>query len=571
MTGVFELIRISQEKTRFAYHMCPNLSGLPPVTHMKQKMLLILILLSIWIGAVQAVNTTTHTAPDMVVAPVVEPTSLSQSSIVSSTESESPDYDAVFPQDRVQRIDIKISSENWQKMLKNMTELFGEFGENSLPMNGEMSPMQMSGAGPGEVNQSMIEMMETNPISVPVTISLNGKTIDNVDIRFKGGSSLSGSWRTGTYKISLKLSIGDNKTSKDNSNNSTLFGFKKLNLQSGYSDNSLMKDKMAYEILSNVGIPSPKSAFYQVYIDTGNGPEYFGLYTMVEDVADTMIKNQFNNASGNLYKADSMGDIGSLKKGSQYKEGYEKENNKKDNDYSDLTQLYTTLNSNLRTTDPETWRAQLESIFNVDEFLTWLATNQLIKNWDTYGSMSHNYYLYHDPETGTFTWIPWDYNLAFQNASNGMEGSENMSFPSEDNLSIMQENKKPGFDGANNNKKMGMGFKDTTFNLSSDEISSAWPLIRYLLDDPIYHDKYVNAVKTVSNGVFDPNTLKETFTKNHELISPYVVGPDGERTKYTHLKSDQDFDDSLNKLISHVFSQYDAAIAYVSNQEKGGE
>jgi spore coat protein H len=328
---------------------------------------------------------------------------------------------------------------------------------------------------------------------------------------------------------------------------------------------------MAYEILSNAGIPSPKSAFYQVYIDTGNGPEYFGLYTMVEDVADTMIKNQFINISGNLYKADSMGDIGSLKKGSQYKEGYGKENNKKDNDYSDLTQLYTTLNSNLRTTDPEIWRSQLESIFNVDEFLTWLATNQLIKNWDTYGSMSHNYYLYHDPETGTFTWIPWDYNLAFQNASNGMEGTENMSFPSGDNLSIMQENRNPGLDGANNNKKMGMGFKDTTFNLSSNEISADWPLIRYLLDDPVYHEKYVEAVKTVSNGAFDPNTLKETFSKNHELISPYVVGPDGERDEYTHLKSDQDFEDSLNKLISHVFSQYDAAIAYVSDQEQGGE
>ncbi|WP_319580279.1 CotH kinase family protein [uncultured Methanospirillum sp.] len=537
---------------------------------MKQKMLLILVLLSIWIGAVQAADITTHTTADIMVAPVAESTSLSQSSIVSSSGSESPDYDAVFLQDRVQRIDIKISPENWQKMLDNMTEQVGEFGENSFPMNGEISPMEMGGKGPGEVNQSMMKKMETNPISVPATISLNGKTIDNVGIRFKGASSLSGSWRSGTYKISLKLNMGEYKTSKDDSDNSTLFGFKKLNLQSGFSDNSLLKDKMAYEILSNAGIPSPKSAFYQVYIDTGNGPEYFGLYTMVEDVADTMIKNQFTNASGNLYKADSMGDIGSLKKGSQYKEGYEKENNKKDNDYSDLTQLYTTLNSNIRITDPETWRSQLESIFNVDEFLTWLATNQLIKNWDTYGSMSHNYYLYNDPETGTFTWIPWDYNLAFQNASNGMEGSENMSFPSGDNLSLIQENKNPGFDGANISKKMGMGFKNTTFNLSSNEISADWPLIRYLLDDPVYHEKYVEAVKTVSNGAFDPNTLKETFSKNHELISPYVVGPDGERAKYTHLKSDQDFEDSLNKLISHVFSQYDAAVAYVSDQEHGG-
>ncbi len=39
-----------------------------------------------------------------------------------------PDYNTVFPQDEVNRIDIIISAENWETMLVDMTGLMGEFG-----------------------------------------------------------------------------------------------------------------------------------------------------------------------------------------------------------------------------------------------------------------------------------------------------------------------------------------------------------------------------------------------------------------------------------------------------------
>ena len=52
----------------------------------------------------------------------------------------------------------------------------------------------------------------------------------------------------------------------------------------------------------------------------------------------------------------------------------------------------------------------LEEVFDVSGFLNYLAVNSVIQNWDTYGIMSHNYYLYHDPTTDLLTWIPWDNN-----------------------------------------------------------------------------------------------------------------------------------------------------------------
>ena len=67
-----------------------------------------------------------------------------------------------------------------------------------------------------------------------------------------------------------------------------------------------------------------------------------------------------------------------------------------------------------RISNAEAWRAGLEAVFDVDGFLNWLAVNTVIQNWDTYGLMSHNYYLYNDPISGLLTWIPWDNNEAFK-------------------------------------------------------------------------------------------------------------------------------------------------------------
>lgn len=42
-------------------------------------------------------------------------------------------------------------------------------------------------------------------------------------------------------------------------------------------------------------------------------------------------------------------------------------------------------------------------MFDVDGFLRYLAVNGIIQNWDTYGRMVHNYFLYNAPETGKLT------------------------------------------------------------------------------------------------------------------------------------------------------------------------
>ena len=64
------------------------------------------------------------------------------------------------------------------------------------------------------------------------------------------------------------------------------------------------------------------------------------------------------------------------------------------------TRCFYGLACSTRTTDPATWRTNLEAVFDTDTFLKYLAVNTVIQNWDTYGRMTHNYYLYNNPDNG---------------------------------------------------------------------------------------------------------------------------------------------------------------------------
>ena len=233
-----------------------------------------------------------------------------------SNETEA-DYETVFPQDEVNRIDITISAENWQVMQDDMTEKYGEFGTKTndrmapggqRPQNqeGMVQPDQQVGKQPpqpgdgeaavrpnrpNEGGPGMMENDESNPVWVPVTIAFEDDTWTNVGLRFKGNSSLKNSWSQGSYKFPLKLDFDEFEEDYPEIDDQRFYGFKQLSLASNFNDASFSREKIVSEIFSAAGVASAQTAFYEVYVDYGEGPTYFGLYTMVEVVDDTLIED----------------------------------------------------------------------------------------------------------------------------------------------------------------------------------------------------------------------------------------------------------------------------------------
>jgi spore coat protein H len=404
----------------------------------------------------------------------------------------SPDYDMVYPQDKVNRMDIVIDEDDWQTMLDDLDDLYGS-----------------SSGGPGMGGPG--QFSEETPVTVECSVFMDDIEWYHVGIRFKGNSSLQSTYNNNLGKYPLRLDFDTYSDLYPSLNGQTFYGFEEISLSNNYDDPSLLREKVASDIFRDFGVPAPQTAFYRIYVDHGDGATYFGLYTMVEVVFDQMIQTQFSDGSGNCYKPD--GDAASFESGSYDTDELEKKTNEDFADWSDVESLYNNLHDGSRTSNPDSWKENLESVFNVDGFLKYLAVNTVIQNWDTYGRMTHNYYLYNDPTTNQLNWIPWDNNEAFQEGKMG--GSLDLS-------------------------------------LSSSVVSDDWPLIRYLIDNEDYQNTYHQYLEEVVTTSFEPTSMATTYQTWHDMIEPYVTGTDGEQSGYSFLDSDADFTNGLQDLIDHA-------------------
>jgi len=61
-----------------------------------------------------------------------------------------------------------------------------------------------------------------------------------------------------------------------------------------------------------------------------------------------------------------------------------------------------------------------------------------------------------------------------------------------------------------------------------DEIGRNWPLIRNLIDDPVYKHIYHTEIENTLNIYFREFNVIEKARRLHELIRPYTVGSEGE-------------------------------------------
>ena len=98
-------------------------------------------------------------------------------------------------------------------------------------------------------------------------------------------------------------------------------------------------------------------------------------------------------------------------------------------------------------------------------------------------------------------------------------------------------------------------------SLSLDEVTDGWPLIRYLMDDPVYQDQYDSYVAAVVNTVFVPDQMAQTYQTYHDLIADSALA---ETEDATMLQSKAAFENSVQELIDQVNSRYEAVQAYLS-------
>lgn len=393
-------------------------------------------------------------------------------------------------------------------MLDDMTTLYGVFGATAGPGQG------------GPPTQGGDTFADEDPIFVPAEVFYEDKEWYRVGVRFKGNSSLQSTWQASNLKLSFKLDFDEFEDDYPQIKNQRFYGFKKLSLKNNFDDKSMLREKVAADVFRNTGLAVSHTAFYTVYVDHGEGPQYFGVYTLVEEVDDTVLDDQFGGDDGNLYKPD--GDAASFAAGTYDEDEYVKKNNEDEAEFTDVESLLAILHDASRTTDAATWRTNLDAVLDTDVFLKYLAVNTVIQNWDTYGRMTHNYFLYNDPSTSKLTWIPWDNNEALQEGKQG--GSPELDF--------------------------------------SDVNAAEWPLISYLYEDAEYKAKYDEYVQDVVDGPFNVSTIQALYSSYSSLVEPFATI---EESGFTFLNNSSDFQAAVSELNVHASQRTAAVNSYLNN------
>lgn len=259
----------------------------------------------------------------------------------------------VFNKSKVTTVDIEIPQEDWEDMLEN--------------------------AADEELKQA--------------DVTINGKKVENVAIRTKGNLSLRSVVNSDSDRYSLKIDFDYYD------DNQSLYGLKKLNLNNNYSDSTLMREYLSYELMEKMGLPTPAHSYMYV---TVNGEER-GLYLGVEAVDETFLANNYGSNDGFLFKPDGTGsDLKYISDNIDDYTGIGLKTNEDNIDNSKLIEMLDAINNG----------GDIEKYLDVDEMLRYFAVNTALVNLDSYqGNMKHNYYLYENK--GVFSIIPWDYNMSF--------------------------------------------------------------------------------------------------------------------------------------------------------------
>ncbi len=271
--------------------------------------------------------------------------------------------DDIFPTDRVLDIQITLSAQDWNK-IRHQSRNFAE---------------------------ALHESRQFKPIDHPYfyvegSVSIDGVVFPQVGIRKKGfiGSQ-------NHVRPSLKIKL--NHVDKDGS----IEGLTNLTLNNNQQDTSQVSQFMGYALFNAIGSPAPRCAYAKV---TVNGRE-LGLYSHVESVRKQLLKRAFGNSKGVLYEGTVVDFHKDWENSFEHKRGDDEKGRKK------IIALIDVLDEDEVTED-----AIAEHV-DLDSFYRFWVTEGLLGFWDGYSGNNNNFFVYLNPDTDKFHFLPWGADSLF--------------------------------------------------------------------------------------------------------------------------------------------------------------
>lgn len=364
--------------------------------------------------------------------------------------SSSVDYWTIFDDSRVQRIELSLTQSNWDQMWVNPEA----------------------------------------KVIVPADANIFGTLLSDVGLRMRGQFSLRQSGNKKPWVIDTDAFVDGQEYQN----------LRQLLMLNNLGDPTLLKELLSYKMMEFAGVPASHASFIELWFDIVDDqlpPIYWGVYTLVERVDNKYLVNRFGQGStvGNLYKAShaQRGPMDLIYYGDQIEDypkqngqyAYGKMNNEQEMDYNDIINLCRVIDGTQYQSDEEFSHA-LESIFNVDSFLRYMAVVSIFDNWDIYPNTGNNFYLFDNPISGRFEWIPWD--LTWGN------------------------NPQAPFIGQ-----------------SMERLVDRAPLFDRVFQIASYRSKYAAYIDLIQRYWFTTGNITDQVQRYHNQISPFIIQSSGDK------------------------------------------
>ena len=305
--------------------------------------------------------------------------------LVGADEAEPSD---VFWNDlKVHRFHLEMSEAEWEAMKALDPHKGLAPAERLKKINGEQR----------ELHRSRFPWAEGS-------LTINGQHLNGIGARYKGNASFN--LMRGSLKRNMKIKL--DWANKDQNYNSV----ETLNLNAGGLDPSKLRDVFSYWLFREAGVPAPRTTFAEMTLTIPGQyeKEHLGIYTIVEQVNKSFLKDRFGSKKGLLMKPEGIASV-------EYH----------GDDWRFYAHLYRpdnqpSLAQSMRVMDfanvvnlsnTKQFRDSISSYLDIDGFLRFIAVNALIVNLDTLLAMPQNYYLHLSKDTNKFVFFPWDLDISF--------------------------------------------------------------------------------------------------------------------------------------------------------------
>jgi hypothetical protein len=222
------------------------------------------------------------------------------------------------------------------------------------------------------------------------TFKEGGKVYQKVGIHLRGAA---GSMRSIDDKPGLTFNM--DKYVK----NQRFYGMEKFHLTNSVQDPTYSTELLCGEIFRDAGIPASRFTHATVSI---NG-KFKGLYCLKEGYDKQFLRKHFNDSKGNLYDGGFLRDLDQPLERLSGKEEYQ--------DQRELRALADAAK------DPKLDQrfSRLSQLLDMNRFITYLALEVMLWDWDGYPMNRNNYRIYHDPIKNKIIFIPSGMDQMFAN------------------------------------------------------------------------------------------------------------------------------------------------------------